>query len=196
MKPCYKQTFDAVKLPPERQTEIRGLLSSRLAANQKEEHAVVQKWRQPRVLAVAMLAVLALVLVGFTFGSQILSLLGGGRIETGVAQDGTSYVTMDSGFATEPAEVRAGQIYFVLDGSNRNITDQCSAASYYQYDSTDAHGVRHVVLIGGTADAVGWAEFVWAENETFQGSNATYPGDSEPEWLRAGTEKLLNEPLK
>jgi hypothetical protein len=189
----YQRTFEAVRMSPEHQEQIRSALSSRFSVNQKEDNSVSTKPHSikiSRVLAIAAVAILALALVGFTYGSQIIKLLGGGRMEEGKDNAGNNYVSMDSGFVSDPVEVRDGQIYFVLDGSDTNITNQCSEKTYYQYESADANGYRHVVLIGGTPDDVGMAEFVWDESGTFQGSNATYNSNEEPAWLTSGKTAL------
>jgi hypothetical protein len=70
-----------------------------------------------RTAAIAVAVVLSLTLVGFTYGSQIIQLLGGGHFEEGKDSNGDNYASMDAGFVNDPVEVRDGQIYFVLDGS-------------------------------------------------------------------------------
>jgi hypothetical protein len=143
-----------------------------------------------RTAVAAAVVVLSLALVGFTYGSQIIQLLGGGHFEEGKDGNGDNYVSMDSGFETDPIEVRDGQIYFVLDGSNTNITDQCSEKTYYQYETVDNNGYRHVVLIGGTPDDVGMAEYIWDAKGTFRGGNASYNAGEEPAWLTSAREAL------
>ena len=138
----------------------------------------------------AVLVVLSLTLVGFTYGSQIIQLLGGGHFEEGKDGNGNNYASMDLGFENDPIEVRDGQIYFVLDGSNTNITDQCSEKTYYQYETVDNNGYRHVVLIGGTPDDVGMAEYIWDESGTLRGSNASYNSSGVPAWLTSAREAL------
>lgn len=128
---------------------------------------------------IAAVVVLSLTLVGFAYGSQIIQLLGGGHFEEGKDSNGNNFVSMDIGFEYDPIEVRDGQIYFVLDGSDTNITNQCSEETYYQYETIDDNGYRHVVLIGGTADNVGMAEYIWDESGSFRGGNASYNSSEE-----------------
>ena len=94
------------------------------------------------------------------------------------------------GFEYDPIEVRDGQIYFVLDGSDANITNQCSEETYYQYETIDDNGYRHVVLIGGTADNVGMAKYIWDESGSFRGGTASYDSSEEPAWLISVREAL------
>ena len=191
MKYSYTRAFNALAMPPHRQAQIEAALSSHLAATQKEKLIMTKKKPGSYFLIAAVLMTLLLSLVGFTFGSRIITLLGGGCIEEGASKNGGSFVSMDTGFAEAPAEVREGRIYFVLDGSDRDITAECSGKGSFAYETLDAEGNRHVVLVGGTADALGWAEFVWDKTGEFKGSNATYPHKTEPAWLAAAQAELV-----
>jgi hypothetical protein len=153
-----------------------------------KEEPVLRKKFSVRTAVVVAVFVLSLTLVGFAYGDQIIQLLGGGYIEEGKDANGGNYISIDTGFVNDPIEVRDGQIYFVLDGSNTNITDQCSEKTYYQYETVDNDGYRHVVLIGGIPDNVGMAEYIWDANGTFKGSNASYNSREEPAWLASARE--------
>ncbi len=192
----FKRTFNAVKMSRKRQEEIRAGLSSLLYEKHKEGYLMSENTissKKSRVLVIAIAAILSLSLVGFAFGHQIIQLLGGGRIEQGKTSDGKDFVSIDAGFISDPVKVENNQIYFILDGSNTNITDQCSDSSYYKYETTDDNGYRHVVLIGGTADNIGFAEFVWDKGGNFLGSNASTSSSEKPEWLKSATSKLLSK---
>lgn len=149
-----------------------------------------KKSRAPRVLVIAAAAVLAVALVGFTFGKPlVIQLLGGGQYTSYRDSDGSGFVCMGAGFETDPAQVRNGRVYFVLDGSGLDITEYCTRSTYYQYERMNDDGSRDVVLVGGDPDDLGWAEFVWAPDGT-RGSSATYHGDEQPPWLAAGEAAL------
>ena len=196
MKYDFKRTFDGVKLTDKRQEEIKSELSSRLLERQKETLFMNEKtysFKKHRVLVIAIVALLSLSLVGFAYGNQIIKLLGGGNIEQGKSDNGDNFISMDTGFVSDPVRIEDGKIYFILDGSDTNITNQCSESSYFKYETTNEAGYRHVVVIGGTADNIGMAEFVWDENGEFKGSNASYNTDEEPEWLKLATKELRNE---
>ncbi len=198
MNKDFERTFSAVKMSRDRQEEIRSELSSILSEKQKEYYIMSKKavlFKKARILVIALIAVLTLLLVGFTFGNQIIQLLGGGKIEKGKTSDGKDYVSMDAGFNSDPVKVENRQIFFVLDGSNTNITDQCSETSYYKYESTDDKGYRHVVIVGGTVDNIGFAEFVWDKDGNFIGSNATTnsPSPEKLEWLESAKSELLKK---
>lgn len=185
MKNKCKETFDVVIMPPEHKEKIRASLLERFAETQ-EEHIFTKKQIRPRrSLIIAAALLLALALVGFTFGSQIINLLSGGRFSVGHS-DGTDIVSITLGSADVPFSVRENQIYFVLDGSDKNITNQCSNESYYQYEVIDELGYRHVILIGGTPDNVGWAEMVWDSTGKASGCTYVLNSEEEPEWLTSG----------
>lgn len=190
MKDQWKRTFDAVKMPSEHKEEIRAKLSSSMEMYEKEDMVVNRKIKYSRFLAVAAILAAAAVMAGFAFGDQVIALLGGGSMISGINEDGEDFVSMDTGFAADPVIILGDQIYFILDDSYTDITDQCSESDYYQYEKTDENGIRHVVLVGGTIDRLGWAEFVWDADGEPMGSNATLPDGTDPEWLTSGREAL------
>jgi len=189
MKYNYKRTFDAVSMPPEHQEQIRAALSSRISEIQEENNVMNTKSsfnRTRRAVVIAAIIVLSFaLLVGFTYGSQIIQLLGGGRLEVGA-----NYVKISTGFESDPAEVRDGQVYFVLDGADTDITSYCTKDTYYQYEQINDNGYRHVVLVGGAPDDLGWAEFVWDESGKFVAGNSTRNSEEIPAWLILGRETL------
>lgn len=186
MNDSYKRTFDAVRLSAEQQDKIRAALSSQYSGDHKEDITMNVKRRSVklnRIMIAAAILLFAMALVGFAYGGKIVQLLGGGSLETGKDENGNDVISMDMGFETDPVEIRDGQIYFILDGSGTNITEECSAESAYLYEIVADSGYRHVVLIGGTPENVGWAEFIWDQKGAFLGSNATYNSEEEPAWL-------------
>ncbi|MEG6613598.1 hypothetical protein V6C42_12145 [Pseudoclostridium thermosuccinogenes] len=191
----YKRTFDTVKMSKTRQEQIRSELSSYLSKEHREHNLANQKrysFKKPQILAIAAITVLALSLVGFKlFEKEVIQLFGGGQIEQGVTSEGEGYVKI-SGPSIDMADavrIENDQIYFILDGSNKNITYQCSESTYYEYERTDDNGYRHIVIIGGTADSIGIAEFVWDKSGRQIGSTATYGSDEMPMWLKSAMEK-------
>lgn len=185
MKNKYKETFDAVMMPSAHKEKIRASLSEHFAATHGENVFTKRKIRPRRSLVIAAAIVLALALVGFTFGNQIINLLSGGRFMVSTS-DGTDIISVTLGSADVPIRVQENQIYFVIDGSDENITNQCSNENYYQYEVTDELGYRHVILIGGTPDNVGWAEMVWDSTGKASGCTAVHNSEEEPEWLISG----------
>ena len=64
-----------------------------------------------------------------------------------------------------PYEVRDGRVYFTLDGSDRDITDQCSGESWFTYETTGTDGSRQILLIGGAPDEVNYLEIVYSNGQ-------------------------------
>lgn len=153
--------------------------------------------RKPMTAIIAVVVMLSLLTFGvaYAYGSQIIQLLGGGRIESGKTSDCDDYISISTGFATDPVEVRDGQVYFILDGSNMNITSYCTESTFFMHEQIADTGYRHVVIVGGAPDNLGWGEFIWDENGNFTGSNATFHEDingERPEWLKLAEETLRN----
>ena len=188
MKHNFERTFDAVKMPQERQEHIREALSSRISEIERENNYMNTKsvaYRKPKVaLIAAIIALSSMLLVGFAFayGTQIIELLGGGRIESG---DSSVSISMVESY---PYEVREGRVYFMLDGSGKDITSYCSEDTFYQYESINENGYRHVLLIGGTPDNLGWTEIVFDENGNLVGSTGI--GSAYTEWENMGRKQL------
>jgi len=143
-------------------------------------------------LIAAIIAVIILTAGGFAYESQIIPLLGGGRIESGRTADGGHYVSISS-HELSPAEVRDGRVYFMLDGSGTEITSYCTETTFYMYERVAENGYRHIFIVGGTPDSLGWCEFIWDEEGNMTGSTAQYRDDAngeQPKWLNLAYETL------
>jgi hypothetical protein len=188
----YKRTFDAVHIPQKHHKRIREELSSRYLENRKEDNIVNIKSRSTKRLMTALIAAVLmlslLTVVGFAYSSQIIELLGGNRVESG-RSGGWDYVSYT---ITEesPAEVRDGKVFFILDGNDKDITGYVSETSFYEYEHFTDEGWRHVVVVGGTPDNLGWADYVWNEIGDQVASGAVFNPDDivgdelvRPRWL-------------
>jgi len=193
MKQNFVRTFDKVKMPQERQEQIRETLSSRISEIERENKSMTTKsitYRKPKVaLVAAVIALSCILLAGFAYayGTQIIELLGGGRIESVVSSSGDSSISI-SIVESYPYEVREGRVFFMLDGSGKDITSYCSEDTFYQYERTSENGYRHVLLIGGTPDNLGWTEIVFDENGNLVGTTGI--GSAYTEWENIGREHL------
>jgi hypothetical protein len=81
----------------------------------------------------------------------------------------------------------------MLDGSGKDITDYCTEATFYKFEHTADNGYRHVMVVGGSPDNLGWGEFIWDETGFMVGSTAVFHEDENgerPEWLRLADEML------
>jgi len=190
MKSNYKQTFDAVRMSPDRQERIRSELSARFSEKQKEDNIVSIKSRSTKKLLVAAVVAIvilsSLTIVTLAYGSQIIQMLGGGQIVMETTGRSSS-VSMTVYEESNPVEVRDGQVYFILDGSNTDITSYCTETTYYQYEKIADNGYRHVFIVGGAPDNLGWAEYIWDETGHMFASSQVIPGTFDtgesPIWL-------------
>jgi len=157
-----------------------------------EDNTVSIKSSSTKKLIAALIAVVIVLslstIVAFAYGSQIIQLLGGGRIESGRTEDGGHYVSMTtSEEEPDPVEVRDGRVYFVLDGSNADITSYCTETTYFEYEYISDNGYHHVFIVGGAPDNLGWAEYILDADGNPFASNARYPDgsthDEPPIWL-------------
>ena len=179
MQKNYKQTFDEVSMGQERNEQIRDALSTRYHELRKDDilntKPIIYKTRKIAFVAAAI-ALISVLLLGFAYGAQIIDMLSGGHIET--SANSTSITVPE----WTPVEVRDERVYFVLDGSGTDITSYCTDETFFQYERMADNGSRHVVIVGGYPDNLGWAEFIWDNNNEFIASSSIRPGDNTPIW--------------
>jgi len=191
MEQSYKKTFDAVSLSPVSREHIRSELSSRFAENQKEDKVIKinSRKRLITVLLAAVISISLLTAVSFAYGPKIIHMLGGSYIEIGSGKnsDGDDYVSITITGGNNPAEVRDGRVFITLDGMETDITSYCTETTFFMYEKTDSSGNRHVLIIGGTPDNLGWADFVFKENGQHLGSSSVYYAREYDDKYIAGT---------
>ena len=151
--------------------------------------------RKPLPAVAAIIIIISILAAGFAFANsdQIINLLGGGRIESGKTNDGDDYISISTSFTEDPVEIINGRVYFILDGSGVDITEYCTETTFYEYEYISVSGYRHVVIVGGAPDKLGWGEFIWDEKGSVIGNNATFHEDingEKPQWLRSAEEKF------
>jgi len=101
----------------------------------------------------------------------------GGTIEQGIDENGVNYSAGSSDTSREvaPMEVRKdGSVWFVANGEDADITGQFSYTTPYIHDCTGEDVLRHVFIVGGEPDAIGWSEFVWDEDGMPVGGTSSY----------------------
>ena len=182
MKKHWKRTFRCLKLPDESRERILSVLTAHIEEPEKIPVSTRKRPRRLRLPLVAAAIATAAALAGFAYKEKIFPMLGGGKIMQYINEYGEDVVSVDTGFAVDPVVITDGRVYFTLDGSYTDITDQCSETTCYRYESEDPDGTRHTVLIGGSIDHIGWAETVILPDGTVF-SNATYYPDEPNLWL-------------
>ena len=202
MDRLYQKTFDRVRMPKDRAQQLRTELASRCSRDEMEARTMnnSKKIRRPALALVAVFVIAAMSLTAFAYGGTIVervyTLMTGGTVEHGITEDGVSYAsgstTLDE--VTAPVELRDdGRLYFVANGEDIDITDQCSYETPYIYECTGPDGLRHAFIVGGDPDAIGWAEFMWNEDGMPEAGSAAFgtPGGAEDApWLDVGKNEL------
>ena len=199
MKKLYQKTFEQALAqtyaPPEQVEAQRSALASRCSQPELEVTAMTTKLRRPIRILVTAAVVAAALTVGALAASGVLSripLLTGGAMERGVNPDGTGYssVSVSTDQESYPVEARDGKIWFTTEtGEELDITGQFSETEPYVYSYTDADGINHDLVVGGTAEDFGCFEFVYDSENNFTGGTGAYPdsydGVTDPAWLTA-----------
>ncbi len=202
MDRLYQKTFDQVRMPKDRAQQLRTELASRCSHDEMEARTMnnSKKIRRPALALVAVFVIAAMSLTAFAYGGaiaeRVYTLMTGGTVEHGVTEDGVSYASGSTApdEVTAPVELRDdGRLYFVANGEDIDITDQCSYETPYIYECTGPDGLRHAFIVGGDLDAIGWAEFMWNEDGMPEAGSAAFgtPGGTEDApWLDEGKDEL------
>ena len=212
MEMNYKQTFDAVCIPTKSREQIRSILSSRFSENEKEDsvsncvintvtntaiNTVINNKNRKRLITVLLAAIISISLLSaaaLAYGSQIINMLGGSYIESGKNKDGSHYTSITI-YDNNPAEVSDGKVFITLDGIETDITSYCTETTFFKYEKTDENGYRHILVIGGAPDNLGWADFVWDEKGQYLGSGTVHmpgPNYENPIWLERARAMLFD----
>lgn len=201
MKDLYRQTFDRIRLSEEQVRTMRTVLTSRSSQSETEAHEMKKETqntkpflRRTGTLLVAALLICTLSVSALAYGGvQIYQMLTGGMIEQGETEDGAYVSGVSIGNEIEPVEVIDGRLILTINGENKDITDQCSYTQPYIYECVAEDGLRHSFIIGGNLDAIGWAEFIWDEDNMPKGGAAAFgtpDGTDDAPWFAAGKEQL------
>lgn len=181
--------FDKIEIAPEHSEQIRNnLLASYASKTTKTKPCILRK----KAFVLAATLTIFLLFSGFTYGAvkYIQTVFGLqmriSECETGGVEISGEYI----GELNPPAEIIDGRLIFTLDGSNRDITNQCSETTYFRYDMVDEKGIQHIIFIGGTIDDWGFGDMIW--DEEFQTYYGHFVGNSyeSPEWMRNANSSL------
>lgn len=75
------------------------------------------------------------------------------------------------------AEVRDGRLYFIANGEEIDITDQCSYDTVFLYTYQDQAGFTHYLGVGGTPEHWGYSEVIRDLNQIDNISNGWAGGN-------------------
>ncbi|MDE7170367.1 MAG: hypothetical protein K2O11_00620 [Oscillospiraceae bacterium] len=163
----YRHMMRQVMLSDEKKEEIMDML----------ENKGTQKRRKPSVKVMVLAAALAVgcaLSIAAGLPAQVYNFVAGGTVSV---TEGTSEVnvTLDGTGLGSPITLENGRLWFDADGEKVDITDKVDENTPYIYERTDPKtGNKGYVVLGGTIDNYGWAEFFLTENGdcSMMGENA------------------------
>lgn len=167
MRKDYRHLMAQVALTEQKKEEILTML--------EQNENKTSKRRVPAATKIALAAALAVgcvLSIAAGLPAQVYNFVAGGQT---VVQPGGEAVSFTlAGEESGPVTLENGRLMFQADGQKLDITGQVDENTPYVYEHTDpATGNKGYVVVGGTVDNYGWAEFFLAEDGTcsMQGQN-------------------------
>lgn len=185
MKQQMKALFDQVTMSEECEMRIEKMLRE----NGKKKNFGVKRKAVLAAVAAAVLCALPITAYAAT-GGEILRFLGGkGTIYHGSAENGSviAKVEMETSPENDLFRQENGKLYLMGSGGEIDLTDQLSETEPYIYSCAAADGTVHYLIIGGSAENYGYAEFVKDANGVWQGG---YSYNAVGEWYKQGAREL------
>ena len=144
----YRNMMEQVALSGRKKEEIMEQLEAK----------GTQKRRMPKartIILAAALAVGALLSIAAGLPARVYHFATGGQV-TFISPDEASF----SADANAPIRAEDGRLWFEADGRTVDITGMVDENTPYIYERTDpGTGEKGCVVVGGTAEDFGWAEF-------------------------------------
>lgn len=164
----------------------------------KEERKMenpIQKCKLPRtaVIPILITIVIGSFVIGFASGNRIIKRIDSKKAEQEIDNPESNFVSSDTKVNPVPIEIQDGRIYFTLDGSYTDITDQCTEELSYCYDSIDSKGYRHRVLVVRKQDGIRIEEYVWEPSGETMVGKISYQYGQEPPWTILGKSVIAIE---
>ena len=167
MMSSYWRMMEQVTLSDRKKEEIMEML----------ENKGTQKRRMPSVKALVLAAALAVgcaLSIAAGLPAQVYNFVTGGSV---VVEPGGAEVnfTLTGDEEVSPVIVENGRLMLEADGQKLDITDKVDENTPYVQERTDpATGNKGYLVVGGTVEDFGWAEFFLTEDGTcsMMGDNA------------------------
>ena len=170
MKQEYRHMMEQAALSTEKKEEILAMF----------ENQNTGKRRMPKAAKLVLAAALAagcVLSIAAGLPAQVYNFVSGGQAVIQTSADGkmvSGTLTMD-GEGQTPIVLEDGRLWFVNGGERTDITDRVDDSTPFVYEHTDpATGNKGYLVLGGTPEDFGWAEFFMAEDGTcsMAGENA------------------------
>ena len=157
----YWHMMEQVKLSDQKKEEIMNML---------EHNEKLARKRMPRagkIMLAAALAVGCVLSIAAGLPAQVYNFMSGGSvvIDAGGDHDSVVWDLRDEDYT--PIVQEDGKLWFVNGGERTDLTGLIDEDTPYIYEHTDpATGNKGYVIMGGTVDHFGWAEFFGTESGT------------------------------
>lgn len=143
------------------------------------------------ILAAALVSLLAI--TASAAGMRLMQGWGG-NMEVLSREEGME-VHVHTDNLTEPVEIREGRMWFVVNGENRDITDEISQTEAFTYTFMDEQGITHYWVLGLNGEELenyGYAEYL--KTDTWQAGysarvNSNPDGTTDAVWLERWKEE-------
>lgn len=153
----YWHMMEQVTLSDQKKEEIMEML----------ENKGTQKRRMPKagkIVLAAALAVGCVLSIAAGLPAQVYNMMVGGSVIF-TPGDGGGINLEIPGEDASPLTVENGRLWFDAGGQKLDITDKVDENTPYVYEHTDPKtGNKGYVVLGGTVDDYGWAEFFLSED--------------------------------
>ena len=115
----------------------------------------------------------------FTTGNGITVQVEDGNVSE---NESISKVSITTNELDDYYKVENDRLFFKFKDIQEDITDQCSESDYYKHEYTDEDSLRHVVIVGGTVQSPGWAEYVFDKDNNLVFNMAYNDGETEGQY--------------
>ncbi|MDE6261501.1 MAG: hypothetical protein K2M42_11725 [Oscillospiraceae bacterium] len=160
----YRDVLDSLRFSKETKERMMKNITE-----QKEHNPAKRRGVRPlrAGLIAAALAVGCVLSIAAGLPAQVYNFVSGGSVAVTFAGDDVIDESTDetSGEWNEPIVLEDGKLWFVNGEERTDITGLIDGDTPYIYEHTDpATGNKGYVILGGTVDDFGWAEFVQLDN--------------------------------
>ena len=150
----YWRMMEQVTLSDRKKEEIMDLLENQGTQNRRMPRA-------GKLILAAALAVGCVLSIAAGLPAQVYNFVTGGSVVFNPGTGEGHFVIEEN----DPIMMENGRLWFDADGQKVDVTDQMDANTPYIYERTDPKtGNKGYVVLGGTVDDYGWAEFFLAED--------------------------------
>ena len=214
MKQQINSVYEQIRLPAQASQRIRAglekeaseLMGKGMENMKRQKNISVRKKVLVSVIAAAVICAVPAGVYAAWHGDIIQFISGGGRIahyEDNLPSDATQeemedYLSdiLDQEMAQAESNVDASDSYLKVengrlilnpDGEKLDITDKLSETEPYIHTVEPGDGTTHYLIIGGTIDNYGLAEFVQTDDGQWQGG---FSNNATGEWYINGVQQL------